>query len=350
MRRVKSSEGRSVPIALPGAPSAWPDVDRVEAPKLVREIVLATDQKEFIRVGELGSEAILTGQDAPPQRNAADRDRTPLPQGRQLLVGTPIVLPNARISPEQVLRVLPGPKRVDAAFVVSDRRCLAVGRALRSESRPSGPAHVMPSEGLESVRVVVAAHMPEPPPDDRLEEAHAGTGSRIGSSAGAGTGTGSSSGAISISCSVSGAPMSIAVSCGPPKSSDCFLAVSVNRQFESKATEPGGWLNCRNLRLRPDDRAESERFSREPRGKSADQRMSRRIQLIAAACLVAAFAVACGGTTSSRSGGIGESGAALVGSGALAYVAIDSDLGSGQWQQVDELLKKFPVRDRFLSE
>jgi hypothetical protein len=78
--------------------------------------------------------------------------------------------------------------------------------------------------------------------------------------------------------------------------------------------------------------------------------MRRSLQLIAAACLVAALTVACGGTSSSRSGGIGESGAALVGSGALAYVAIDSDLGSSQWQQVDELLKKFPVRDRFLSE
>src|SRR5207237_1389592 len=113
MRRVKWSESRSVPVAPPGAPSAWPDVDRVEAPKLVREIVLAADQKQFIRVGELGPEAALPGQDAPPQRNAADRDRTPLPQGRQLLVGRPIVLPNAGISPEQVLRVLPGPERVD---------------------------------------------------------------------------------------------------------------------------------------------------------------------------------------------------------------------------------------------
>jgi Protein of unknown function (DUF3352) len=78
--------------------------------------------------------------------------------------------------------------------------------------------------------------------------------------------------------------------------------------------------------------------------------MSGRIQLMAAACLVAALAVACGGKTSSQPGGIGESGAALVRSEALAYVAVDSDLGSGQWQQVDELLKKFPVRDRFLSE
>jgi hypothetical protein len=78
--------------------------------------------------------------------------------------------------------------------------------------------------------------------------------------------------------------------------------------------------------------------------------MSRRFQLIAAACVVAAVAVACGGTTSSKPGGIGESGAALVSSEALAYVAIDGDVGSSQWQQVDELLKKFPGRERFLSE
>src|SRR5438094_265024 len=111
--------------------------------------------------------------------------------------------------------------------------------------------------------------------------------------------------------------MSIAVSCGPPKTSDCFLAVSVNRQFEPKATEPGGWLNCRNLRLSRvsaptlDDRTGSERFGHEPDGKKANQRMSGRIQLMAAACLVAALAVACGGKTSSQPGGIGESGAAL---------------------------------------
>jgi hypothetical protein len=62
----------------------------------------------------------------------------------------------------------------------------------------------------------VAAHMPEPPPDNRLDEVlartHAGTGSSTGCSAGAGAGTGSSSGAISISCSVSGAPMSTGAS------------------------------------------------------------------------------------------------------------------------------------------
>src|SRR3954464_2737827 len=93
-----------------------------------------------------------------------------------------------------------------------------------------------------------------------------------------------------------------------------------------------------------------ERFGREPDGKAAEQRMIRRLQLTGAAFLVAAVAVACGGTTHGQSGGIGESGASLVRSGALGFVAVDSDLGSNRWQQLDELAKKFPVRDRFLSE
>ena len=36
--------------------------------------------------------------------------------------------------------------------------------------------------------------------------------------------------------------------------------------------------------------------------------------------------------------------------GALAFVAIDSDLSSSRWQQLDALVKKFPVRDKFLAE
>src|SRR5205823_4442629 len=56
----------------------------------------------------------------------------------------------------------------------------------------------------------------------------------------------------------------------------------------------------------------------------------------------------CGGTT--RSGVSGESGASLIRSGAVAYVAADSDLGSSQWQQVDKLLQKFPGRDKLLDQ
>ena len=49
------------------------------------------------------AEAILAGQDAAPQGDSADRDRTPLPQRRQFLVGPAVVLSNSRISAQQVL-------------------------------------------------------------------------------------------------------------------------------------------------------------------------------------------------------------------------------------------------------
>jgi hypothetical protein len=35
----------------------------------------------------------------------------------------------------------------------------------------------------------------------------------------------------------------------------------------------------------------------------------------------------------------------MVRSGALAYVAVDSDTGSSQWKQLDSLLQKFPAHD-----
>ena len=71
-----------------------------------------------------------------------------------------------------------------------------------------------------------------------------------------------------------------------------------------------------------------------------------------AAGLLATLAVAlagCGGGSATTSAS-GESGSKLVRSGALAFVAIDSDLGSSQWQQVDELSKKFPGRDKALAQ
>ena len=76
----------------------------------------------------------------------------------------------------------------------------------------------------------------------------------------------------------------------------------------------------------------------------------KRLLAVTAACVATAVVAAgCGGTTH-KSGGLGESGAALVTSNALAYVAVDSDLGSSQWQKLDALLKKFPIRDRLLKE
>src|SRR3954447_242508 len=91
-----------------------------------------------------------------------------------------------------------------------------------------------------------------------------------------------------------------------------------------------------------------ERFGREPDWQRAHERMSRRFYLGAVAALCALVA-GCGGST--KTGSVSnESGATLVPSGALAYAAIDSDLSSDQWQQVDGLLRKFPIRDKLVAE
>jgi hypothetical protein len=74
------------------------------------------------------------------------------------------------------------------------------------------------------------------------------------------------------------------------------------------------------------------------------------VHLAAVTLVVAVLVTACGGSTSNGPGGIGESGAALVSSDAVAYASVDGDLGSSRWQQVETLLKKFPIRDRLLAE
>jgi Protein of unknown function (DUF3352) len=78
----------------------------------------------------------------------------------------------------------------------------------------------------------------------------------------------------------------------------------------------------------------------------------RPLAAAAAACAVVIVAAGCGGSTKGQvgGGGIGEAGAAMVASNALAYVSVDSDLSSSRWQKVDSLLKKFPIRDRLMSE
>jgi hypothetical protein len=65
--------------------------------------------------------------------------------------------------------------------------------------------------------------------------------------------------------------------------------------------------------------------------------------------ILAALAVAaagCGAKNQSATAG----GAEIVSASAPAFVSIDSDLSSDQWQQVDELLRKFPARLRLISE
>ena len=72
--------------------------------------------------------------------------------------------------------------------------------------------------------------------------------------------------------------------------------------------------------------------------------------LIAALLATLAVGLAGCGSGSATTSGSAESGSKLVRSDALAFVAIDSDLGSSQWQQLDELSKKFPGRDKALSQ
>jgi hypothetical protein len=74
--------------------------------------------------------------------------------------------------------------------------------------------------------------------------------------------------------------------------------------------------------------------------------MTRRFHVVVVSLVCALFVAGCGGRT--KSGVSGEAGAALVRSGALAYLAVDSDLGSNQWQKVDDLLHKFPGREKWL--
>jgi hypothetical protein len=79
--------------------------------------------------------------------------------------------------------------------------------------------------------------------------------------------------------------------------------------------------------------------------------MTRMPRLLTAALLatLAVILSGCGGGSATTTGSA-ESGAKLVRSDALAFVAIDSDLGSSQWQQLDELSKKFPGRSKALAQ
>jgi hypothetical protein len=62
-----------------------------------------------------------------------------------------------------------------------------------------------------------------------------------------------------------------------------------------------------------------------------------------------ALALAASGCGGSKPGTSESSGSSLVRADTLAFVAIDSDLGSSQWKQVDALSKKFPDRDKALA-
>ncbi len=65
--------------------------------------------------------------------------------------------------------------------------------------------------------------------------------------------------------------------------------------------------------------------------------------------LLAALALVSGCGSKATTSGSSESGATVVGEGALAFVSVSSDLGSSQWQQLDKLAQKFSFRDQALA-
>ncbi len=79
---------------------------------------------------------------------------------------------------------------------------------------------------------------------------------------------------------------------------------------------------------------------------------ARRVLTIAVLAALSLVLAACGSGSSNTSSGGGSvpAGASLVRSDLLAFVAIDSDLGSDQWQQFDKLWQKFPSHDSWVQQ
>ncbi len=76
--------------------------------------------------------------------------------------------------------------------------------------------------------------------------------------------------------------------------------------------------------------------------------------MISAAALAAAAvltAAGCGGAGGAPGSGAGlGGGASVVPANTVAFVALDTDVSSGQWQAVDQLLQKFPAHDQLLTQ
>jgi hypothetical protein len=78
--------------------------------------------------------------------------------------------------------------------------------------------------------------------------------------------------------------------------------------------------------------------------------MRRRFLPVVLLTLLALLAGACGSKSTPGVGGASTpEGAAMVRASVVAFVAVDSDTGSSQWQQLDELAQKFPAREQALK-
>jgi hypothetical protein len=78
--------------------------------------------------------------------------------------------------------------------------------------------------------------------------------------------------------------------------------------------------------------------------------MTVRLSRLAFLPLLAALALVSGCGSKATTSGSMESGATVVGEGALAFASVSSDLGSSQWQQADKLAQKFSSYDQALAQ
>jgi len=81
-------------------------------------------------------------------------------------------------------------------------------------------------------------------------------------------------------------------------------------------------------------------------------KVMRAALAVAALSALVLVAAGCGSGVSAvaRSADLGADAAHLVPADAAAYVAADTDLGSTQWQRVDNLTKSFPIRAKLLDQ
>ena len=79
------------------------------------------------------------------------------------------------------------------------------------------------------------------------------------------------------------------------------------------------------------------------------RRMRMRFAAAAPLAALALLAGGCGGSSKGSASG-SAAGATVVPASAVAYVSVNSDLGSDQWKKVDALSKKFPGRAKALAD
>src|SRR5512134_1322474 len=72
-----------------------------------------------------------------------------------------------------------------------------------------------------------------------------------------------------------------------------------------------------------------------------------RIGLVAGAVTALAFLAGCGGENASVGA---ENASTIAPASAQLFATIDADTGSDQWQQLQDLLERFPGRDRLVEE